>query len=213
MQSAHIKVLIPLIFVTLIVAFQLRSSIVNHERVQKNIAAATISTPTPTATPTPTLTPTLTSTPTPAPSPTPTPTQSPTPSQSLSKEDETIQIINQKRLAENSSAPALQKNDHLATAAQRQSDSIGPTSACTHTGTDGSTPWSRASDAGYVGFASGEVVACNMSSSQAAVDSWWSSPTHHAILIDPKNTEIGCGWWTNSQGVGWVTCTTGQGKK
>lgn len=97
----------------------------------------------------------------------------------------------------------------LVSAARRLSNDIGPAGLCQHTGTDGSTPWSRIADAGYTGNALGEVVGCGFSTAQGVVDAWWNSPGHYAILTDPNANDVGCGWWLPSSGYGWQTCDTG----
>ena len=187
----------------------------NAKKLQRVKAEAITTEPSPSPTLTPTLIPTSTPTPTPTPSPKRIPKKKPTPiisfpvASSSSKNVETIRYINQRRLAENPGVPVLILNAQLEAAAQRHSDDIGPRGDCKHDGNDGSTPWSRAGDAGYNGFASGEVVSCNMNTVQAAVDGWWDSSAHREVLMDIKNTEIGCAWWTNSEGFGWATCITG----
>lgn len=128
-------------------------------------------------------------------------------SQLTPEEQQTIDIINQRRgelgLTIMHADPALSR------AARRHSDDIGPQGLCQHNGTDGSSPWDRAAQAGYTGFAMGEVLGCGYPTPLSVVDGWWGSPRHHAILIDPAARDIGCGWWLNPQGYGWQTCLTG----
>ena len=121
-----------------------------------------------------------------------------------------VNLINQRRAA--MSLPTLRVNEQLTLASRRHSADIGSNRLCQHNGTDGSSPWSRASDAGYTGFASGEVVACNISTPLSAVDGWWGSPGHFGILVGVNPNEIGCGWWINSEGYGWQTCLVGSSK-
>jgi uncharacterized protein YkwD len=118
-----------------------------------------------------------------------------------------VNLINQRRAA--MGLHTLRVNEQLTIATRRHSADIGPKRLCQHNGTDGSSPWSRAKDAGYTGYASGEVVACNYSTAQGAVDGWWNSPGHYAILVGAAPNEIGCGWWVNSEGYGWQTCLVG----
>jgi uncharacterized protein YkwD len=124
------------------------------------------------------------------------------------QEQETINIINQRRGT--LGLVSLRTDMSLSLAGRRHSSDIGPLGLCQHEGTDGSSPWDRAAQAGYGGFAMGEVVACNYPTPLAAVDGWWASPGHRDILVDPNARDIGCGWWINSQGYGWQTCMTGQ---
>ena len=39
----------------------------------------------------------------------------------------------------------------------------------------------------------GEIIACNYSE-QRIVDAWMNSPSHKAIMLDPRATDIGIGW-------------------
>jgi uncharacterized protein YkwD len=138
---------------------------------------------------------------------TPPPPPPPTGFQLTPQEQEMVNLINQRRTGMGLST--LRVNEQLTMAARRHSADIGPNRLCQHNGTDGSSPWSRASDAGYAGFASGEVVACNFSTALGAVDGWWNSPGHYAILTGVSPNDIGCGWWINSEGYGWQTCLVG----
>jgi len=123
------------------------------------------------------------------------------------QEQQTIDLINQRRAG--LGLVTLQENAALSRAARRHSYDIGPLGLCQHTGTDGSSPWDRAAEAGYTGFAMGEVVGCNYQTPQEVVDAWWASPAHHDVLVDPNARDLGCGWWLNSSGYGWQTCMTG----
>lgn len=118
-----------------------------------------------------------------------------------------MDIINSRRAA--LGLRRLTPNAALGAATRRHSSDIGPRGLCQHNGTDGSSPWDRAAQAGYTGFAMGEVVGCNYPTPQGVVDAWWNSPAHKAILVDPNARDIGCGWWLKPDGYGWQTCLTG----
>lgn len=124
------------------------------------------------------------------------------------QERQTVDLINQRRAGMGLSQ--LQVNMSLTQAARRHSADIGPARLCQHNGTDGSSPWDRIAQAGYAGFAMGEVVGCNFASAQGVVDGWWNSPGHYGILVDPTAVNIGCGWWIGPDGYGWQTCDTGR---
>jgi uncharacterized protein YkwD len=161
----------------------------------------------------PTRTPVPTRTATSVPSATPFYTSTPVPSATPNNEGprrevETISLINQRRSA--MGLQTLRTNSALTTSARRLSLDIGPLGLCQHNGTDGSTPWSRIADAGYTGSATGEVVGCGYPTSQEVVTDWWGSPAHYDILTNATANDIGCGWWINPSGYGWVTCDLGQ---
>ncbi|MEO5952274.1 MAG: S-layer homology domain-containing protein, partial [Chloroflexia bacterium] len=125
----------------------------------------------------------------------------------LQQEQDTVDIINQRRSS--LGLVTLHLNPGLHRATRRHVLDIGPQGLCQHNGTDGSSPWDRAAQAGYTGFAMGEVVGCGYPTPTAVVDGWWNSPGHYAVLTDPNARSIGCGWWLNGQGAGWQACLTG----
>ncbi len=135
----------------------------------------------------------------------PTPTWSPTPAATL--DQQTVELINQRRVG--MGLAPLQLDLHLAAAARRQSNDIGPNGLCQHEGTDGTSPWDRIDQSGYTGFGNGEVVGCGYDTPQSVVDAWWNSPGHYAILTASDTNDIGCGWWLTGDGYGWQTCDTG----
>ncbi|MEO8288211.1 MAG: S-layer homology domain-containing protein [Chloroflexota bacterium] len=128
-------------------------------------------------------------------------------SQLTPQEQETVNIINQRRAA--LGLVTLRIDPALSRAARRHASDIGPLGLCQHNGTDGSSPWDRAAQAGYTGFAMGEVVGCGYPTALGVVDGWWASQGHHDILVGPDARDIGCGWWTNASGYGWQACLTG----
>ena len=74
-------------------------------------------------------------------------------------------------------------------AAQRHAKDIGPRRVCSHTGSDGSSPWARASRCGAK--ADGEIIACGHRTPAAAVQGWTKSPGHAAIMFNPNQTIVG----------------------
>jgi uncharacterized protein YkwD len=78
----------------------------------------------------------------------------------------------------------------LLCAARRHSEDIGETRSCSHTGSDGSQPGTRATACGADGW-SGEIVACGQQTAAAAVDGWLGSPGHNAIMLDAGQRTIG----------------------
>lgn len=85
--------------------------------------------------------------------------------------------------------PAVAELPALNCAALRHAKDIAPRKVCTHTGSDGSTPWDRAKSCGT--FANGEIVACGHQSAAAAVVGWTNSPGHAAIMFDPAQKRFG----------------------
>jgi len=128
-------------------------------------------------------------------------------SQLTPQEQQTIDFVNQRRAA--LGLVTLHADPALSRASRRHSYDIGPLGLCQHEGTDGSSPWDRAAQAGYTGFAMGEVVGCGYPTPLSVVDGWLGRKAHYAILTDANARDIGCGWWINASGYGWQTCMTG----
>jgi uncharacterized protein YkwD len=123
------------------------------------------------------------------------------------QEQEMVDLINIRRAA--MGLVILHADAGLHRATRRHVNDIGPQSLCQHNGTDGSSPWDRAAQAGYTGFAMGEVVGCGYPTALSVVDGWWASPGHYDVLTNPNARSIGCAWWPNGLGYGWQACLTG----
>ena len=126
--------------------------------------------------------------------PTVRPTTAPQPSDNISitaLERDTINLINQRRKAAGVGELAI--NGALTQAARRHSADMSSHGSCNHTGSDGSDFVKRTNDAGYK-QAYGETLACRLTTAQAAVDGWWNSPPHKAILTNGGVKNIGLGW-------------------
>jgi len=119
----------------------------------------------------------------PSPNPSPSPNPGPTPDITKALLDE----VNAARASRGLSQISF--DTKLDCAADRHAKDIGPKRICGHTGSDGSSPWQRASDCGT--SANGEIVACGQGSPKAAVDAWTLSPGHAAIMYDPGQKAMG----------------------
>jgi len=83
----------------------------------------------------------------------------------------------------------------LSCAAQKHSDDVGVNGVCSHTGSDGSSPWSRAESCGT--SANVENIACGQGTPAEAVQAWTLSPGHAAIMYDAGQKYMGGGWKNN----------------
>ena len=141
--------------------------------------------------------------PLPFPIPTAIPTAIPTPSQPPAQQGDTSELV-KSLLAEINKARVskglykLSIDPGLSFAAQGHSDDLGPKKGCSHTGSSGSTPWTRAESCGT--SATGEIIACGWPTPAKAVEEWSLSPGHAAIMFDPDNKYFGAGtnnnFWT-----------------
>ena len=93
----------------------------------------------------------------------------------------------------------LEIDDQLNCAAKIHSDDVGPKRSCSHTGSDGSSPWDRAArcDTG----ASRENIACGQRTAREAVDAWLNSEGHFKNMMSSDIHFIGVAvtdyYWTN----------------
>ncbi len=153
----------------------------------------------------PSLTPTKTPTKPPAGEPTSAPTSKPTeptnaPATSVQTgqtgnaglESQTISLINSERGRQN--LGQLGTDGALTTAARRHAADMCNNNHFSHTGTDGSDFTKRAKDAGYSGFANGEVIGWQHTSVESIFNGWMQSPPHHDIILNSSVTKIGVGW-------------------
>lgn len=113
-------------------------------------------------------------------------------------EQQILELINQRRQA--AGLQIVSMDGTLSNAARSHSAYMsGGHGRCGHVGQGGSSPLDRAKSAGYNGQVIGETVACGYTTAQGAVDGWWSSPPHKAILTSPQGRQIGIGWSNNYQ--------------
>lgn len=178
---------------------------------------------TPTATATLTLTPTFTATFTATPTNTPYPTKTQAPvsmggSEGCSGansnfEAQVVALINKERA--NAGLSALSTNGSLTSAARGHSRDMASSNFFGHTGSNGSDLASRLSAAGYAYTAGAENIyageGSNLDNPYAAVSAWMGSDGHRANILNGIYTEIGVGYWcdTNSKYEGYFTADFG----
>ena len=107
-----------------------------------------------------------------------------------------LALINNARAANGQKALAL--NPQLSAAAQAHSADMACNDFLSHTGSDGSTWYTRVMAQGYAySYASENIYAGSPSyggDAQGAFDWWMNSPIHKANILSPKVTEIGIGY-------------------
>ena len=126
--------------------------------------------------------------PSPAPSPAPAPSPTPTPGTPTEGDVAGIGVEVNKARASRGLA-AVEILPALNCAAARHALDTGKRGMCSHTGSDGSSPWDRAKDCGT--FANGEIIACGQGSAAEAVNAWTLSPGHAAIMYDGGQKKMG----------------------
>jgi uncharacterized protein YkwD len=89
--------------------------------------------------------------------------------------------------------PALTIDPTLTSAAQVHSQDMACNSLLSHTGSDGSSPYTRITAAGYTPSYSEEIIYAG-GGPQAAFDWWMGDKPHHDAILNPKSIEMGTGY-------------------
>lgn len=110
----------------------------------------------------------------------------------LPQEQELIQLINQERQKNNLSSLTI--HNALVAAAKRHSEDMAQNNFLSHTGSDGSTPFTRMTDAGYSYRTAGENVAAGYTSPQAVLAGWMNSSGHRRNILNANYCELGVGY-------------------
>ena len=106
-------------------------------------------------------------------------------------------------------APALRLNTLLTNAAQLHSQDMASKNFFSHTGSNGSSPFTRITAQGYRWSTAGENIAAGYGTAQTVVAGWLTSPGHCANIMNPRFKELGVGYaygststykhyWTNT---------------
>ncbi|WP_442271030.1 CAP domain-containing protein [Streptomyces sp. M-16] len=117
---------------------------------------------------------------------------------------EVVALVNKERAAVG--CPAVTVNDKLTKAAQDHSADMAAHATMSHTGSDGSDPGRRITDAGYVWRTYGENVAYGYPTAAKVMEGWMNSPGHKRNILDCSYKEIGVGlsqpgqYWTQDFG-------------
>jgi len=111
-------------------------------------------------------------------------------------------LVNQRR-AEAGLKP-LRIQPQLQQAAQKYADQMAGASSFSHTGTDGSTPFSRMAAAGFHGTMMGENIARGFSNPTSVMEAWMNSAGHRANILNPGYTDLGVGIAKGEGGMNWV---------
>lgn len=108
---------------------------------------------------------------------------------------EVIRLVNLQRAA--SGLGALTAHTNLRDAAQKHAIDMACHSFLSHTGTDGSTAFSRMTAFGYSFLAAGENIGAGQMTPQEIVNDWMASSGHRAIILTAEYLEIGVGYVYN----------------
>ncbi len=103
-----------------------------------------------------------------------------------------IALANAER-AKIANCPALNHNLQLAAAAEGHSQDMASNNYFGHTGSDGSTPSSRAIAAGYM-LSVAENIAAGQPDPQAVFNAWMASAEHRASILNCSHRSTGVGY-------------------
>jgi len=106
-------------------------------------------------------------------------------------------LINQFRASQG--LPPFQYNGTLAAAAQAHANWMASTSIVSHTGAGGSSPQTRSTAAGYIGYVVENIVGGNQMSPRSGLIWWQNSPIHYNALVTSRYPQAGVGFSTNGQ--------------
>jgi uncharacterized protein YkwD len=134
--------------------------------------------------------------PTPSRRPTASPTPTPTPqSRALAYEQQVLALANTERAR--AGCGPLRLDAALREAAQAHSQDMADNDYFSHTGSDGSSPWDRAAEAGY-SDPSGENIAAGYQTPEDVMAAWMASAGHRANILNCDSREMGLGYVANS---------------
>jgi LysM repeat protein len=108
---------------------------------------------------------------------------------------EVLQLVNGVRA--NYALTPFEYNAALAAAAQSHANWMAATGLYTHTGEGGSTPYTRATAAGYNGYVSENIVGGTSLTPNQGVIWWQNSPVHFNTMISTRYVQAGTGYATD----------------
>ncbi|MBE0670706.1 MAG: hypothetical protein IH588_08970 [Anaerolineales bacterium] len=106
-------------------------------------------------------------------------------------------LINAERA--NAGLPALTVNSQLAAAAQSHAADMACNNNISHTGSNGSSSYSRVLASGYSGSFTEEII-YGGGGPEAAMLWWMSDQIHRDAILNPRSTELGVGYAYYSNG-------------
>ena len=120
-------------------------------------------------------------------------------------EAQVITLINKKRASGANCGgvwrrpvPALVKHDKLRCAARRHSRDMGANEFTSHTGSNGTSPWTRLKAAGYAYSWAAENIAWGYATPETVVAGWMKSTAHCNNIMSAKATRVGVGYYKSA---------------
>ncbi|MTH76749.1 CAP domain-containing protein [Paracoccus aestuariivivens] len=118
--------------------------------------------------------------------------------------------INQLRA--NVGAPPLMQNPMLDVASKAHARDMAAQNRAWHFGSDGSSPLDRIRRQGYMGHLIGENISETYENEITTLNAWMQNRDTRDVIMDPRATEFGVGWFQEPSGkIWWVLLTAGSG--
>jgi uncharacterized protein YkwD len=116
-------------------------------------------------------------------------------------ENQVLVLVNARRAAgatcggvTKTPVPALTMEPHLRQAARCHSLDMATHNYFSHDSQDGTSPWTRITQAGYTAFGNAENIAAGQSTPESVVDGWMNSTGHCNNIMTSGSNEIGVGY-------------------
>lgn len=77
-----------------------------------------------------------------------------------------------------------------------------------HFGSDGSSPLVRVQRVGYTGELLGELISETYQTDLETLSAWMGQPDTRSVILDPRATNLGFGWYQEQGGKVWWTLLT-----
>lgn len=113
-------------------------------------------------------------------------------------------------LRANVGAAPLAGNPMLDAAAKAHARDMAAQNRAWHFGSDGSSPLDRIRRQGFMGHLIGENISETYENDITSLNAWMQNRDTRDVIMDPRATEFGIGWYQEPSGkVWWVLLTTG----
>ena len=105
--------------------------------------------------------------------------------------------------------PAVSLSRELVAAAKTHARDMSNQNRPWHFGSDGSSPISRAADAGYTGKVLGENISESFESDVETLSAWMQNPETRKLILNTEALSVGIGWYQEANGKIWWTLVVG----
>ncbi|RWR33004.1 CAP domain-containing protein [Sinirhodobacter populi] len=117
------------------------------------------------------------------------------------------EAINSLRAARGTAPLTLEPT--LTQAAEVHSRDMARQNRAWHWGSDGSSPFDRASRAGFPGKVAGENISETYENETQTLSTWMADAETRDVILNPAATMMGFGWYQEPSGKIWWTLVTG----